>query len=150
MSILVGDLETNGFKPDRIWVVGVLDVETDEYTSYVGDDVAVGLMRLAEADLVIGHNFKEYDAKVISKLTESVIEIPNEKIIDTLELGRMLFPQMPNHKLATWGEMLGLAKIEYEGGFDEFNEDMLPYCERDCRVNKLLYEFLLTQLEEAA
>lgn len=150
MSILVADLETNGFKPNKIWVVGVLDVETDEYTAYTGDDVAVGLMRLVEADLVIGHNFREYDAKVISKLTERVIEIPNEKIIDTLELGRMLFPDMPNHRLATWGEMLGLPKIEYTGGFDEFHEDMLPYCKRDVVLNKLLYEFLLSQLEETA
>ena len=32
MSILIGDIETNGLNPNTIWVVGVLDYETDEFT----------------------------------------------------------------------------------------------------------------------
>lgn len=150
-EILVADLETDGLKPNRIWVVGIISMETGEYRAYVGDEeVPEGLMRLANAERIIGHSFKSYDAQVISKLTEGLIVIDPDKIDDTVEISRALFPNLKNHKLKTWGEILGVPKIEYTGGFDEFHEDMLPYCKRDVELNKLLYEFLLSQLEEAA
>jgi hypothetical protein len=146
MEILIGDLETNGLKPDRIWMVGVLDYHTDEYVSYIGDDeVPLGLMRLAEADRVIGHNFRGYDARVIKKLTNGLIEIDNDRIDDTVEISRALFPELENHKLATWGEILGFPKLD-SPLFETFTPKMIPYCERDCRLNKVLYDFLLSRM----
>lgn len=146
MDIIVADLETNGFKPNVIHVVGVLDLATDEFIAYTGDDVPEGLLRIQRADRIIGHHFRGYDKVQIERLTEGLILLPDEKIDDTLEIARALFPEMENHKLKTWGEILGSHKIEYEGGFDEFDPRMVPYCEQDCRLNKILYEFLLSQL----
>jgi DNA polymerase III alpha subunit (gram-positive type) len=149
MSILVGDLETNGLKPNRIWVVGIKDVETGEYTSYVGDEeVPIGLMRLAEADVVIGHNFKGYDAKVIEKLTDGLIKIDENKIVDTVELSRKLFPEMPNHKLETWGEIFEFPKIKYDKGFEKFHPEMVPYCAVDVELNAKLYDFFMKYIDE--
>lgn len=146
MTVLIGDIETNGLKPDRIWMVGVLDYNTDEYQAYVGDDeVPIGLMRLAEADLVVGHNFRGYDARVIAKLTNGLITIDNSKIDDTLEISRLLFPDLENHKLGTWGDILGFPKLD-SPLFETFTPKMIPYCERDCRLNKVLYDFLLDHL----
>jgi hypothetical protein len=146
-SVLIGDIETNAiYQPSRIWMVGVLDFYTDEFTAYVGDDeVPLGLMRLAEADLVCGHNFRAYDAKEITRMTEGLITLEDDRIIDTLEIGRSLFPDLVNHKLKTWGEIFGYPKIDYDKGFDAFHPDMVPYCERDCRLTKAVYEFLLSQ-----
>lgn len=149
-EVLVADLETNGIDPSRIWVVGVLNVETDEYTSYVGDDIPEGLMRIAEADLVIGHYFKKYDAKVINKLTEGLITLQEDKIIDTVELSRSLFSDLPNHKLKTWGDIFEYPKIDYDKGFEEFHPEMLPYCERDVRLNKRVYDFFVEHLEQSS
>jgi hypothetical protein len=146
MEILIGDLETNGLKPDRIWMVGVLDYHTDEYQAYVGDDeVPVGLMRLAQADRVVGHNFRGYDARVIKKLTNGLIQIEDSRIDDTVEISRHLFPNLKNHKLYTWGEILGFPKLEAPL-FETFSPKMIPYCERDCRLNKMLYDYLLSQI----
>jgi DNA polymerase III alpha subunit (gram-positive type) len=146
MEILVGDLETNGLKPNIIWAVGVIDMNTDEYTAYVGEDeVPIGLMRLAQADRVVGHNFRGYDAKVIRDLTEGLITIDDAKIDDTVELSRVLFPEMPNHKLGTWGEIFGFPKLDFKN-FDKFDPEMLPYMERDVRLNKMLYQFFLDHL----
>lgn len=148
MTTLIADLETDGIKPNRIWMVGIKDHDTGEYTSYVGDDeVPIGLMRLMEADIVVGHNFKGYDAKVIKKLTDGLIEIPKEKIIDTCELSRSMFPQMPNHKLESWGEIFNFPKIKYDKGFEQFHPEMVPYCKQDVELNAVLYDFFLTQLD---
>lgn len=148
MTILVADIETDAiWKPSTIHMLGVLDYDTDEFTAYVGEDeVAAGLLRLQEAERIVGHNFRSYDKKEIERLTDGLILLPDEKIDDTLEIARALFPHLENHKLKTWGEILGLPKIEYEGDFRRFTPEMIPYCERDCRVNKVLYEFLLSQI----
>lgn len=149
MSILVADLETDGFNPSIIWVVGILDYTTDEFTAYTDENVAEGLMRIAEAELVIGHNFLGYDAEVAEKLTGGLIQIDREKVYDTLLMGRQLLPDMKCQKLAEWGDLLGLPKIVFNEGFESFHPLMVPYCERDCRLNKRVFDFLV-EVEELA
>lgn len=145
-EILVADLETNGLKPSRIWMVGILDYKTNEFTSYVGEDeVPIGLMRIAEAERVIGHNFRGYDKKVIEKLTDGLITLDNARIDDTVEISRSLFPTLQNHKLATWGEIFGYPKLDFNN-FDEWDPLMIPYCQRDCELNKVLYDFFVDHI----
>lgn len=146
-EILIADLETNGISPSEIYIVGVLNYTTDEYTQYYQslDEISVGLMRLNDARLIIGHNFIKYDSTTIRKLTEGVIDIPETKIIDTLTMSRKLFPDMKKHSLGEWGDIFDYPKIDYKLGFDRFHPEMLPYCERDCRLNKRLYDFLISQ-----
>jgi hypothetical protein len=148
-EILVADLETDGFDPKVIWVVGILNLETDEYTAYTGDDVAEGLLRIADADLVVGHYFRGYDKKVIEKLSEGVIVLDDNKIDDTCEMSRELFPELPNHKLETWGKILGSPKIKYDKGFEEFHPEMLPYCEQDVRLNAEVYRTFIKEMSRA-
>jgi DNA polymerase III alpha subunit (gram-positive type) len=128
-------------------MIGVLDVDTDEYTAYIGDDVPLGLMRLAEADLVIGHCFKTFDAVVIKKLTDGLIDIKPEKIFDTCEYSRALFPKLENHRLSTWGDIFQDHKLEYDKGFDKFHPEMIPYLEQDVKLNARLYRFLKEQVD---
>jgi DNA polymerase III alpha subunit (gram-positive type) len=143
VSILIGDLETDGFKPDNIWVVGVLDYDTGKFDSYTGENIAEGLLRLAEADLVIGHNFIGYDMEVAEKLTGGLVKFDRDRIVDTLVLGRKLLPEMKSQKLEVWGEMLGLPKIQFNEGFERFTPTMVPYCQRDCEVTKMVFDFLM-------
>ena len=146
-NILVGDIEANGLNPTIIWVVGVLDYNTGIFTGYTGDDVPEGLLRLAEADVVIGHHFKGYDAKHIERLTEGLVRFDHSKIVDTLELSRRVEPGLKNHKLETWGEILGHPKIEFNK-FDVYDPKMVPYCQRDCEINAQLFTYLMSRLEE--
>ena len=146
MSVLVADIETNGFDdPNVIWMVGVLDYHTDEFTPYVGEEqVAEGLIRLSEADCIIGHYFLGYDNKHIARLTEGLVTLPKSKIIDTYQLSSDYAPKslgLKNHKLATWGELFNFPKGNYKD-FDRFDPAMIPYCERDCRITKKIVEFM--------
>jgi len=126
-------------------MVGIIDLVTDEYTAYIGDDeVPEGLMRLAEAELVVGHNFRGYDAPVIKRLSGGLIDLT--QVEDTLDLSRRLFPSRPSHSLEAWGLEFGYPKLHFKD-FSKFSPEMVPYCERDVRLNKRLYEYLLDKEE---
>lgn len=141
LSVLIGDIETNAIHmPTDIWMVGVLDYDSDEFTAYHGDDVVDGLLRLAEADLVIGHNFKGYDIKNIERMTNRLVTFDMSRVIDTLNLSRK-FADLKDHKLKTWGEMFNFPKGDYHD-FSRFRPEMIPYCERDCRLTKLVFDIL--------
>jgi hypothetical protein len=143
-EILVGDLETDAIHmPRNIWMVGVLDWRTNEFTAYHGDDVVDGLLRLAEADLTIGHNWRSYDVKNIERMTNKLVTFDQRRVIDTLEMSRRQV-KLPDHKLKTWGEIFEFPKGDYSD-FSRFDPAMIPYCERDCRLTKLIFDFLNEQ-----
>lgn len=142
MKILVADLETNGLNPNIIWVAGILDYLTDDFTAYTGEDIAEAVIRIADADLVIGHNFIAYDNVVLNDLAG--VNADEDRVFDTLLEGRKLLPSMACQKLKEWGDIFGYPKIDYTGGFEEFNPKMIPYCERDCRLTKRVFEFLVS------
>lgn len=147
-EFLVGDLETNAiYEPSIIHMVGIVDFATDEYTSYHGDAVPEGLIRLSQADLVIGHNFRLYDAAQIERMTDGLIVIPKDKIIDTLDLSRSLVQDFPDHKLSTWGDALGFPKGDHKD-FSRYTPAMDIYCERDCRLTKRIFEFMVENFPE--
>lgn len=141
-EILIADIETNAIhNPNVIWMLGVLSYDSDEFTAYVGEEQVVdGLLRLVEADCIIGHNFLGYDTKHITRLTNGLVTLPKRKIIDTCKLSKT-YTALPDHKLKTWGDLFGFPKGDYTD-FDRFDPEMIPYCERDCRISKKIFEFV--------
>ncbi len=145
-NILVADIETDGFDPSVIWVVGIFDYDTGKYQSYYGDDVVEGLVRLAEADLVVGHNFIRYDAHHIRRMTDGLIDIPKSKIYDTFEKSTKLFSKMVSkHGLRAWGDLFQFSKGDHSD-FSKFSPEMVTYCKRDVLITVMLFE--LCMLEE--
>lgn len=138
--ILISDIETDGFDPSIIWCVGVMDYKTKEYMSFHGDDVVLGLMLLAEAEMVVGHNFRCFDARHIRKMTDGIVDL--KSIYDTYDASRRFFPKMPNHKLESWGELFGYPKIAFND-FHKFSNEMLEYLERDVRLNERVFDVML-------
>lgn len=140
-EILIADIETNGFQPNEIFVVGIINLQTDKFDAYYGEQIPYALIRLANAHTVIGHNFRQFDAVQIRKLSDGLIDLQQNQIVDTLEFSRELFPQMDSHSLDTWGEILQFPKGSVKS-FKEFSPELIPYCERDCRLTKMIFEFL--------
>lgn len=148
MSILVFDIETDSLTPSVIHCVGILDWETDTYSAFTGDDIAAALVRLSQADVLVGHWASEFDCPVIENLTDGLIRFDYSRLVDTVKLSRSHFPGLANHKLATWGELLGFPKLEHSD-FETCSPTMLVYLERDVRLTAMLFDFLMSRVWSA-
>ena len=142
MTTYIFDIETNGFLEDldRIHSLVLKDVDTGETISCAADrngeepggeymNINVGLKRLAEADMIIGHNIIKFDIPAIQKVCPCWST--NAVVRDTLLLGRLQHPEIKKsdfkrfkkgnltgnligrHSLEAWGHRLGLWKGDY-------------------------------------
>ncbi len=126
-------------------MISMTDLMTGETCSYIGDDVADGIMVMLEADMLVGHNIRYYDIPQIEKLSGGLVQFDPRKIVDTLEMSRKLLPSQRKHSLEFWGNILGLPKLK-SPLFEKHTPEMTVYCERDVAVNVLVFHHLLELL----
>lgn len=164
MTTLIFDIEANGFLAEatKLHCIWIEDLETGEREGFGPNDIALGIDRLAHADVLVGHNILKYDLAVIEKLSPGAlapvnVDTAGVRYVDTLVLTRLLWPDLRatdknmgkltgSHSLRAWGERLKVAKGDYEGGFAEWNQEMHDYCEQDVVVTRALYDRCLKKL----
>jgi len=172
--MLIFDTEANGFLQDATTthclvtmdpVVGRYDRHNDVGTQ---PSIDVGLAKLNDADVVVGHNVLKYDFPMLEKVRGFKLK-PTVKVIDTLIMARLAFPELGaiddrmikqcklpgkyrgSHKLEAWGYRLGVLKGEYTGYFKEWTQDLEDYNEQDVRANHaLLLRLQREQVSEEA
>lgn len=123
-----------------------------------GPDIAFGLERLAEADVIVGHNVINFDVPAIQKLFPDWK--PRGIVRDTIVLTRLLWPKEavteidfaraakglhPNkligsYSLEAWGFRLGNYKGDFRGPWETWTPEMQSYCEQDVEVTALLWQ----------
>lgn len=156
---LVFDLESDGLYYDasRIHCIVAIDKDTKEVHKFEPSKVEQGLRLLMEADEVIGHNIIGFDLPLATKLYPW-FSVAEERVVDTLILSRLLYSDLSDqdrssgasveprmigsHSLKAWGQRLGFHKANYEGGWDEYSDEMLEYNVRDTEVTDRLHELL--------
>ena len=169
MRTLFFDIETNALEDftnltdlHTVHCLSVYDPMTPKMITFAGDSIHRGLTALAEADRIVGHNVIKFDIPALKKLYG--FSPPLVKVVDTLVMSRCIFSDLRNedfgrnnfdpklvgsHSLKAWGHRMGKAtKLTYgeeDGAFDHYNDEMKKYCERDCIVTQLLYDYLLSQ-----
>ena len=130
MRIVVSDIETNGLEDsDKLWICGGKDLSTGEICGFDNcheDPVAKAeaIKWYESADMIVGHNFIQFDAPMLNKLLKPGVINPR-KIIDTVIISRLVdyniaIPkgaQYP-HSLKAWGIRLG----KHKGDFHEFDK----------------------------
>jgi DNA polymerase I-like protein with 3'-5' exonuclease and polymerase domains len=139
---LVFDIETDGLYQDskNIWCMVAIDEDDNSY-SFKQDEIDKGIELLKSADVIIGHNIIGFDVPVIKKLT-GVDLYQHTKVLDTLTLSRLFHPTREGgHSLEKWGYKLNYHKAE-QPEFDCYSDDMLDYCLRDVKLNKLVLNHL--------
>lgn len=158
MKSILFDLESNGLIKEvtKVHCIALLDTETGEQWSYKYDEIEKALEELYDADVLVGHNIIGYDFPVLKKLYNWNYR-PGTRIIDTLVTARLLQPNIKkdditrigfdskligSHSLKAWGQRLGVPKADYEGGWEEWNEDMHSYMEQDVRTTFRLLRHL--------
>ncbi len=166
-KVLAFDLETNGLLPEvtQIHSLVIKDAWTGEllFSGSSRSDPSRpnythGYEILDTADILLAHNGIGYDFPVMQKLdgwmprvtakwdTQVLLE---HRFTDQKDRDYALFRKgkLPGkligvHSLAAWGMRLGYHKIEYEGGWEEWSEEMQIYCEGDVGVVCHLWRYV--------
>lgn len=135
------DIETNGLldKLDTLHCLVLYDLDTKELLSFGGPQseiydpaaLADAVRMLSEADVRIGHNIIKFDEPAIAKLFPEFIPNVPGKVLDTLILTRLIWPNVADsdnfrikrkqldgrlkgsHSLEAWGQRIG----EWKGDF---------------------------------
>jgi len=144
----VYDIETNGLLDtvNTIWMLVIINADTNEqyaYSDYAADlpSLKEGLIKLEEADVIIGHNIIGYDNVVLKRLVGWEPK-PHQTIIDTWLLSMLnQYKRTHKHGLEGWGSKLGFPKIEFNN-FEGYSNEMLTYCTRDVELNVKVYKVL--------
>ena len=95
MKVVVSDIETNGLEDsDKLWICGGKDITTGEISRFDNcheDEVArrEAIKWYESADMIIGHNFVQFDAPMLNKLLQPRLIDPR-KIVDTLLISRLV------------------------------------------------------------
>ena len=175
MARYYADTETNGFLAEATLCHSLVlkNLDCNEIISCSDHSraklrgyfpIACGLDAMANADLVVGHNWVKFDAAILKKLYGW--DMDEDKVEDTLILSRMFFPEVGfeidtklknegklpgnmwgRHSLEAWGYRLGNYKGDYAAemkakGLDpwaEWNPEMQAYCEQDCDTGASLH-----------
>ena len=151
MKIVVSDIETNGLEgSDKLWLCGGKDLTTGEIHKFENcheDPVAkaAAIKWYESADLIIGHNFIQFDAVMLNKLLKPRLIDP-KKVIDTLIVSRLVdydidIPKGAKspHSLQAWGMRMGKHKGDYHD-FSQFTDEMVEYWYQDIEVTSALYD----------
>lgn len=102
------------------------------------------LAALPQGYIVVGHNFLSYDAPVLRKVWG--IDIPNDRIIDTLVMSYLYWPKIPGgHSLESYGTRFGLAKDMFND-FSRWSEELEKRCIIDTELNLRVFTNLRTKM----
>lgn len=150
MRIVVSDIETEGLRNcQKLWLCGGKDLSTGEVTRFDNcheDPVAkaAAIEWYEKADLIVGHNFLQFDAVQLNRLLKPKLIDPR-KIVDTLIISRLVDYDIPTpkgakfpHSLDAWGIRLGNHKGDFHD-FSHFSDEMVEYWYQDIEVSESLY-----------
>jgi hypothetical protein len=167
MKTLFFDIETNAIEDwsnlsdlKTVHCLSIYDPTTPKMITYHGAGIKNGLMELAKAERIVGHNVIGFDLPALSKMYN--FHPPLVKVLDTMVMAKCIVADVRNddflrknfdkslvgsHSLKAWGLRLNkLTKLTYgeeDGAFDSYNEDMRKYCERDTIVTQILFDYLM-------
>jgi DNA polymerase I-like protein with 3'-5' exonuclease and polymerase domains len=105
---------------------------------------------------IVGHNIMAFDLPALRKLLKKDPFPKSVKIVDTLLMSRLRFPDIANsdyqkinfgfpkelvgsHSLKAWGYRLNMAKGEHTD-FSVCSPEMIEYCIQDVRITKRLFD----------
>lgn len=138
--IYVVDIEANGLDPTKIHVIAVKHFRGTHYQYFLDMNQFAKWVENTEVHKWVFHNGLNYDVPVINRLIkENLIE--ESKVIDTAVVSRLKdYTKFNTHSLKELGEYLGVYKGDYNGGWDELNQDMIDYCMQDVLVTEAILE----------
>jgi len=87
--------------------------------------------------IVVMHNGIAYDKPALEKVLKFKVEA---EVIDTLFLSWYLYPRMPRHGLAVWGEEFGVPKPVIDDWEGLSLEEYIHRCQEDVKIQTALWK----------
>lgn len=151
---LVFDIEGNGLLPQltKFHCAGAVDLDTSKEYWFRPNELKEFLDLLSQADTVIAHNAFGYDIPALKKLAKLYglsWDIDPMKVHCTKVMSQVLNYRRFGfgHSLKNWGEFFNDNKGDYNGGWEEFNEDMFEYMKQDVRLGAKVYQHLMKEVK---
>lgn len=89
-------------------------------------DLAPALLGFSDA--LVGHNIQRFDVPfLLHAVIDAGLHMPASTVIDTLPIAQQLLPELPNHKLVTLVQVLGIGDDESHRASDDARQDALVY-----------------------
>jgi DNA polymerase-1 len=102
---------------------------------------------LRKDDVYVMHNGISFDAYHLNRLWNTKIRL--SQCVDTLIMSRLLNPNRENgHSLASFGNQLGLSKIDFKDYDAGLSDEMIEYCIRDVELLEKVYDRLLKEKKQ--
>jgi DNA polymerase I-like protein with 3'-5' exonuclease and polymerase domains len=102
---------------------------------------------LKKDDVYVMHNGISFDAYHLNRLWNTKIRL--SQCVDTLIMSRLLNPNRENgHSLASFGNQLGLSKIDFKDYDAGLSDEMIKYCIRDVELLEKVYDKLLKEKKQ--
>ena len=150
MRKIVFDIETKSaslrdFMELEISLLAIHDSKTDEYSSYLEEDLPKLWPILEDADLLIGYNSDHFDIPILNKYYPG--DLTKIKSLDLLKeiknaSGRRF--KLDNIAQSTLGKKKSAHGLQAVKWWEEGKIDLIrEYCIQDVRVTKELYDFAL-------
>lgn len=145
------DIETDGLDATKIHCICAMTDDDNSMNNFIGEKCYEQFhewLVLEDIRILVAHNGIGFDIPTLRRLSGYPWDFT---IRDTLVLSRLVNPSLDGgHSLRNWGERIGNYKGDYTGDWEEFNWDMLEYCQQDVRLLKDVYRRLEVQLEDFA
>ena len=165
---LIFDIETDGLldTTQKLHCIAIYDTETNTLESYSNHRLMEGLLRLHDAEELIGHNIVKFDLPALQKIYPTFDTRKGCKIFDTLLVSKLVYPDIGElddrnirkgtfpkklrgrYSLKAWGYRLGELKGDYceqDGAWNQWSAEMEEYCKQDVMVTKKVYDLLKTK-----
>ena len=151
---LVLDVEANGLNevaidgnkitPEATIIHCAVAHDLDSGTTYkfTPENIMTLVSLLDKATLIIGHNIF-FDVSAIRKILGN---FKCTKYHDTLIISKLMYPDINDHPLGdnslqSWGKFLKNDKIDYQGGWEKFSDEMLVYCTQDVMLTAEIFRY---------
>ncbi|HRH32420.1 MAG TPA: ribonuclease H-like domain-containing protein, partial [bacterium] len=147
MKSIVLNIEANGLKPDKIWCITCLDLNTGEEHAFRRPDISTESFLYFWRDVadVIVHNGISYDCPNLCRLIDRELFV-EKRVVDTLVISRLLdYSRAGGHSLAAWAPVVGVEKT-VQPPWDEFSEALVDHSMQNCRITAALYRTFLPYL----
>lgn len=177
---IIFDIEADGFifESTKVWTICLTHVQTGtklRINPFKDADAKQKFLdfvfSFGECPSIIGHFILGYDCFVLQNILDIKFTVGKDTIegqpvqfIDTLYLSMFLNPDRQGHSIESFGEILGLEKIDYRekaielgliernspkgAEFMQHHEEMDVYCERDVDVNVKVLKYLKSEWKE--